>query len=129
MEQRQDYLEKQINNLGLVLNKILSNTKFLDEENSVEHFFSIVKEQIGSDLQSTVISKEILFSFENSGQINRDNIFDIVDIMLLLQNNHNTSTAVLKNILVILDYLQSTSKDYSFDIHLKIKKIKEKLTD
>lgn len=129
MEQRQDYLEKQINNLGLVLNKILSNTKLLDEENGVKHFFSLVQEQTGVDLQRTIISKDLLFSLTNSGQISRENIFEIIDIMLLLHNNDDVSTAELKNTLVMLDYIQSTSKDYSFDIHLKMKKIEEKLID
>lgn len=129
MEQRQDYLEKQINDLGLVLNKILSNTKFLDEKNSIEHFFSFVKEKIGVDLQRTIISEDLLFSLTNSGQISRENIFEIIDIMLLLHNNGDVSTAELKNTLVMLDYIQSTSKDYSFDIHLKMKKIEEKLID
>ena len=83
MEQRQDYLEKQINNLGLVLNKILSNTKLLDEENGVKHFFSLVQEQTGVDLQRTIISKDLLFSLTNSGQISRENIFEIIDIMYI----------------------------------------------
>jgi len=49
MEQRRDYIEKQINNLGLFLNEILSNPKSLDGEDGIDLFFSLVKGQVGID--------------------------------------------------------------------------------
>jgi len=49
--------------------------------------------------------------------------------MLRIQDGDNASPTVLKNTLVMLDYAQSTSRDYSFDLYLKTKKIEEKLTD
>jgi len=128
MEQRQDYIEKQINNLGLFLSKILSDPKSLDEEGAID-FFSLVKEQIGIDPQSTDVSEELLSSLADAGRINRDNIADMANVLLLLENNGNASTKVLKNVLVMLNYLQSRSRDYSFDLHLKMRKIEEKLTD
>jgi len=129
MEQRQDYLEKQINNLGLVLNKILSNADLLDREDGRERFFSLVKGQIGVGLQSTVVSEELLSSLADADQINRDNILDIVDVLLLLEKSGNASLVALKNALAMLGYVQTRSQDYSFDIHIKMKKIEEKLLD
>ena len=124
MEQRKDYVERQISTLGLLLNKLFSNGRFVNENLTEEDIFCNIDEIINLDLRNVMVTEALLSSFINSGMINRDDILKIITIMMMSVENGESSSKILDNILVMANYIQSESEEYLFNIHIIIKKVK-----
>ncbi|KKX51837.1 hypothetical protein [Sphingobacterium sp. IITKGP-BTPF85] len=124
MEQRKDYVERQISTLGLLLNKLFSNGRFVNENLTEEDIFCNIDEIINLDLRNVMVTEALLSSFINSGMINRDDILKIITIMMMSVENGESSSKILDNILVMANYIQSDSEEYLFNIHIIIKKVK-----
>lgn len=117
MEQRNDYIERQITEFGKALQRTL---KFDDKGESVIQdldFFSIAKETLEIDLENKIISKELLILLLDSNVLDKIDVLNIIEIVDYHIGKKTASGVLLKNMLTLIDYIQE-AEQYSFKLHL-----------
>ncbi|GEM_PF-2723279 len=118
MEQRKDYIERQITEFGKALQRILG---FDSEGESVIHdddLFSVSKEILGIDLENEIISRESLILLLDSNVLDGIEIVKMIEILEYRIKNKITTTVLLKNLLALIDYIQESGQ-YSLELHFK----------
>lgn len=118
MEQRKDYIERQITEFGKALQRILG---FDSEGESVIHdddLFVVLKGTLGVDLENEIISRESLILLLDSNVIDRIEIVKMIEILEYRIKNKFTTTVLLKNLLALIDYIQESGQ-YSLEFHFK----------
>lgn len=136
MEQR-DHIEKQIEKIGLILNKIFS--KILKSNNTESS--SQLEEEVATALDTTfnfscddfnkVSSDEIIIFLQSKKNINPIHWEDLANIFYSLfkksEKDIKEYTNTLNNCLVIYNYLEKHEGNFSFERNQKIAEIKKLL--
>ncbi len=134
MEQK-DYVEKEIEKLSLILNKLLSKIIKSNKTESLNH--------IAEEVNTTLIDKFNLNNIEFD-EINPDDLIEILlnkkeinplhleDLANIFYNLAKTSTNqtkknTFKNCLIIYNYLEKSEGNFSFERNQKINDIKNLL--
>ena len=135
---QQDYLLRQIDQLGQVLAKILGNLLGLKSQGELTEGWAIASQALKTELDMDVdeliqISpEEFISTLHDVKKFNDDNFDKLADILLILAedlDNRDVDTEkrnrLYERSLILFNYLNSTGSLYSFDRHHKIEKIKK----
>lgn len=133
MEQ-QDYLKKQIDQLGQVLAKILSDLLGLKNKrqinNGIELTNQTLKTEIDFDIQELldIPTDDFVNTLKKQKNLTNDNLAKLAEILLLIADNGQTDNKKLyKKCLTIYEYLEKAENIYSLDRQWKIERIKNVL--
>lgn len=133
MEQ-QDYLKKQIDQLGQVLAKILSDLLGLKNKgqinNGIELTNQTLKTEIDFDIQELldIPTDDFVNTLKKQKNLTNDNLAKLVEILLLIADNGQTDNKKLyEKCLTIYEYLEKAENIYSLDRQWKIERIKNVL--
>ncbi|MCX6267849.1 MAG: hypothetical protein NTW16_10900 [Bacteroidetes bacterium] len=136
MEQ-EDYIKRQIDQLGRVLGKIFADLTGLRTQGQTGEVLEAADHSLKSELglnidELTSISTENFIPTLQTGRnFNHDSLDTLADILFLLaeEPDHDGSgkehrRKLYDRSLVIYEYLDAVSGTYSFDRHLRMEKIK-----
>ena len=136
MEKR-DYLKRQIDLLGKVLEKLLAELIGKKSNGGITDGIEITNQVLKNELDIEIydliaISKDEIIDFlKTKKQLNDNNLEQIAEILMLNieTNSENRIEEIdrlnlLEKCMKIYDYIQVNDKIYSFERNMKIQKIK-----
>lgn len=139
MEQ-EDFIKRQIDQLGRALEKILSGLMRLkvrgQTSQGIESVSQDLKTELGLNLEDLTLipTESFLTTLLDTRKFSDNNFEQLAEIMFLIAeelNTRNIDVSKMKQLyeraLVIFEILDQTSTTYSYDRHSKIEKIKEVL--
>jgi hypothetical protein len=131
---RRDYLKKQIDELGRVLNALLSDLLKLKNSGNtsggVEATNEVLQNELAIDLSQLLSIPDDTFIDElKKKQITDDNLNRLAEILLILADDANEQDAqkdlLYKKSLLLLEHVQRSDSTYSMERHEKIERIKK----
>lgn len=137
MSYRDDYLKKQIDELGQVLARLVSDLLQLKNDGKtgqgIEATNQLLKKEIDLDVSEMLaIPSETFIRTLQKKEFRSVGFEKLADVLLFLADNgmdKQTDTiekkALYERALIILEYLQETQPIYSIDRHVKIDRIKK----
>ena len=125
MEQR-DYLMRQVEQLGLVLEKIFSKLLNL-KDNSIESIVAVNQvftEELGFDM-TQINDEKWIDILKNKMNFDNVNLEKLADIFLFIAENNltNERDQLYQKCLIIYQYLEKSTRTYSFERNFKIKNL------
>ena len=136
MEQ-QDHLRRQIEQLGRVLGKILSDLVGLKQKGQVNQGIEITDRALKNELDLDTVelmaipTDNFITTLKNTKGFNNENLDKLADILLVIANNEENKNEnrnmLYEKCLTIYQYLEKSEPIYSFDRHLKMERIKNLL--
>lgn len=135
MEQ-QDYLTKQIDQLGQVLAKLLGDILGLKkqgkETESISLTNNILKNELGFNISEFVSMSKTTFleTLEQTHKLNNENLNSLANILLTLANTVTiieTKNIILERVLDIYNYMERKDKTYDPERNLSIDRIKKEI--
>lgn len=133
MEQ-QDYLKKQIDQLGHVLAKIFSDLLGLKNNGQINAGLEItnqtLKNQLGLNMQDLldIPTDKFIDTLTTQKNVTNDNLDKLAEILLLIADNRQGDNKKLyEKCLTIYEYLEKTENTYALDRHWKKNRIKNEL--
>ena len=138
--QQEDYIKRQIDQLGRVLGKILADLMGLKARRQasleIESVSQALKTELGLTIDDLTLipTDSFLTTLLDTKKFSDNNFEQLAEIMFLIAeelNIKNTDVGKMKQLyeraLIIFEILDKTSSTYSFDRHSKIEKIKKVL--
>ena len=138
--QQEDYIKRQIDQLGRVLGKILADLMGLKARRQasleIESVSQALKTELGLTIDDLTLipTDSFLTTLLDTKKFSDNNFEQLAEIMFLIAeelNIKNTDVGKMKQLyeraLIIFEILDKTSSTYSFDRHSKIEKIKNVL--
>jgi len=133
MEQ-EDYLKKQIEQIGLVLARLFSDLlgrKDKDQlDDGTETVNQALKSELGFDIRYLVDtpSTNLIDELKTQRGLSNESLDKLADILLFIaDNNPNGNKKLYEKCLTIYEYLEKTDTTYALDRHWKIERIKSAL--
>lgn len=133
MEQ-QDYLKRQIDQLGRVLGKIFSDLLGLKSQGQIDDGIEItnqaLKDELDLDIQKLldIQTDDFIDTLKIEKSLTNDNLDKLAEILLLIADNRQTDNKKLyEKCLTIYAYLEKDENIYSLDRQWKIERIKNVL--
>lgn len=137
LEQR-DYIMKQVDQLGRVLARALSNLLGLKSQGDVSSGIEIVNEALKGELYLdiekliAIRTDAFIAMLKEERNFSNENLDSLADILLLEADNITTEQGkndkrkmLYEKCLTIHQYLEKSEATYSIDRHLKIERIKK----
>jgi hypothetical protein len=137
MEQ-EDYIKRQIDQLGRVLGKILADLVGLKAtgqvNNGIESASQSMKSASGLNLDdlATIPANQLIEALRDDRQWSADNFEKLADILLFLAEepgcgelDPDKKVKLYNRSLILYEHVEGISSTYSFDRHLKMEKIKK----
>ena len=138
--QQEDYIKRQIDQLGRVLGKILADLMGLKARRQasleIESVSQALKTELGLTIDDLTLipTDSFLTTLLDAKKFSDNNFEQLAEIMFLIAeelNIKNTDVGKMKQLyeraLIIFEILDKTSSTYSFDRHSTIEKIKKVL--
>jgi hypothetical protein len=135
--QQEDFIKRQIDQLGQVLGKILADFLGLKTQGQISEGIEAADQALKSGLDlnvddlTSIPTEKFIKSLQEVKKLSNDNFDKLAEILFLLAeelNHRGTDNEKKKKlyerILAIYMHLDKTSSIYSFDRHIKIEKIK-----
>lgn len=135
--EKEDYLIRQISQLGRVLGKILTGLLGLKASGQVNSGIEAANRELKNesgfnfDELASIPFESFVGKFPSIGKLNCDNFEMMADILFLLAEENTESDLEIekrkllaKRSLESYEYINATSLVYSFDRNLKIEKLK-----
>lgn len=132
---RWDYFKKQIDQLGQVLAKLLSDLLKLKSEGNatsgIQATNEVLQNELSIDLPQLLSIPEERFIEElKNKKITDDNLNRLADILWMLAEDANeqgaySRTVLRKKCLLLLEHVQQSDSTYSMERHEKIERIKK----
>lgn len=134
MEQ-EDYLQRQIDQLGRVLGKLLSNLLALKNKGQtsigIEIADQTLKQQLDLNIQEIIDIKtaDLIKILKAEKNFTNEYLAQLAEILYVLADDSpdNNKKRIYVKCLTIYEYLENTEKTYSFDRQMRIKQIKSAL--
>ena len=136
MEQ-EDYIKRQIDQLGYVLGKILSDLLGLKTQGRLNDGMGMVspifKKELDMNLEELISIPADVFiqTLTGNNKLNNDSLNCLAEILFFLSENPDKSQQnddivmeLKRKALVIYEYVDETSSTYSYDQHLIMKQIR-----
>jgi len=128
-----DYIKRQIDQLGRILGKILSDLLDLKNQGQVNDGIEVsiqaLKDELDLDLQELIAIQTNYFIdvLKSEKGFTNGNLNKLADILLFIADNRqgNDKKLLLNKCLTIYEYLEKADKVYSFDRRGKIERIKK----
>lgn len=138
--ERRDYLQKQVDQLGKVLGKILSDLLVLKSPAQVSEGIVMANQTLekesGLDMEELmdIPAAHFIDVLTTEKQVNPENLEKLADILLFMaehtehnEKDNNRQKIIYQKCLIIYEYLTGKEHSYSFDWHMKIEKIKKNM--
>jgi hypothetical protein len=138
--QQEDWLIRQINQLGRVLGKILADLIGLKTQGMVgegiEAAEQALKSELGLNIDDLIAipTEQFIKTLQESKKMSDDNFDHLADIFLLIAEeldqrgtDNEKKKKLYERSLNIYEYLDKAGSTYSFDRHYKIERIKDAL--
>ncbi|MEM9023850.1 MAG: hypothetical protein AAGB22_08905 [Bacteroidota bacterium] len=134
MEQ-QDYLQRQIEQLGRVLGKILANLAGLKNQGNVSEGLAIAAEALNSELDidldalAAVPTDALVKTLTEQHNIHQQHLDKIADLFFEFaegfyqEGAHQKAVNLYEKTMALYRHLDETGAAYSFDRHFKAEKI------
>ncbi|MEI6051000.1 MAG: hypothetical protein WCS03_19090 [Bacteroidota bacterium] len=139
MEQ-EDYIKRQIDQLGRVLAKILADLTGLKNQGQTGVGYEAADQALINELglniddMTSIPTEKFIKTLQDRRKLSNDNLDNLAEILFLIAeelNHKDTDNGKMKKFyersLIIYEHLDKTSSTYSFDRHNKIEQIKETL--
>lgn len=139
MEQ-EDYIKRQIDQLGRVLGKILADLTGLKSQGKtsvgIEAVDQVVKNELDFtiDEMTSIPTEKFINILQGGRKLSNDTINNLADILFIIaeelvpsDTDHEKKKKMYERALTIYEHLEKTSSTYSFDRRYKIAQIKEAL--
>ena len=133
MEQ-QDYLKRQIDQLGKVLAKIFSYLLGLKNSGQINEGLEItnktLKNELNFDIQNLldIPTDDFVNTLKEHKNLANDNLGKLADILLLIADNAQADNKkIYEKCLAIYEYLEKAENIYTIDRQWKIERIKNVL--
>lgn len=133
MEQ-QDYLKKQIDQLGQVLAKIFSDLLGLKNNGQINAGLKItnqtLKNELDFDIQDLldIPTDKFIDTLTKQKNLTNDNLDKLAEILLLIADNRQDDNKKLyEKCLTIYEYLEKVENIYTLDRQRKMNRIKNEL--
>lgn len=133
MEQ-QDYLKRQIDQLGRILGKILADFIGLKNKGQIIDEIEVAKQtlknEIDLDLENLInIPKEsFVNTLKTQKNLTNDHMDKLAEILLIIaDNSHESNKQIYERCLTIYEYLEKEENIYSLGRQWKIQRIKNVL--
>lgn len=139
MEQ-EDYIKRQIDQIGYVLGKILSDLLGLKTQGRLNDGMGMVSPIFKKELDLNVdelisIPPDVFIqTLTGNNKLNNDSLNCLAEILFLLSENADKSDPngdimreLKRKALLIYEYVDETSSTYSYDRHLIVEKIRNAL--
>lgn len=136
--QQEDWLIRQINQLGRVLGKILADLLGLKARGQVGEGIEAAEQELNNELDLNIDvliwipKEEFIKSLKDGKKLSDENLENLAGIFFLIAEELNQKGMVNEKMkklyersLIIYEYLDNNSSIYSFDRHFKIEKIKK----
>jgi len=138
--QEEDWLIRQINQLGRVLGKILADLIGLKTQGQIGEGIEAAEQTLNNELGLNIDdltsspTEQFIKTLQEGKKLSDDNFDKLADIFFLFAeelDERGTDNEKMKKLyersLTIYEYLDKTGSTYSFDRHFKIDKIKNVL--
>jgi hypothetical protein len=138
--QQEDWLIRQINQLGRVLGKILADLLGLKTQGQIGEGIEAAKQALKNELDLniddliSIPTEQFIKTLQVGKKLSDDDFDKLADIFLLIAEELDKSGAdddkkekLYEKALTIYEYVDKTGSTYSFDRHSKIEKIKSAL--
>ena len=138
--QEEDWLIRQINQLGRVLGKILADLIGLKTQGQIGEGIEAAEQTLNNELGlniddlTSIPTEQFIKTLQEGKKLSDDNFDKLADIFFLFAeelDERGTDNEKMKKLyersLTIYEYLDKTGSTYSFDRHFKIDKIKNVL--
>jgi hypothetical protein len=134
--ERRDYLQKQIDELGKVLGKILSNLLGLKNQGEMNEGIEITNQALKTELELDIESllaiptDEFVKMLQSKKEFSNESLDKLADIFLLMADHHidnqeiEKAKTIYEKCLAMYEFLEKTESIYSFERHFKIGRIK-----
>lgn len=136
--QQEDYLKRQIDQLGRVLGKVLADLLGLKSTGQLtqgtEAASHTLKGAIGLDIGdlASIPALEFVETLQKSGKLNDDNLETLAEIMLIVAEDSDQPGAAREYViqlyersLLLYEYIDQASSLYSYDRHARINRIRQ----
>ena len=136
MEQR-DYLQKQIDQLGKVLAKVLTDLLGFKSKgqinDGIETTPETLKTQMDLDLEKllTLAPDDFLNVLKQDKKLSNEHLNQLAEILFIMaaaesdRSNREKSIRLYEKCLTIYEHLQQEDENYSYNRYLRIKKVKD----
>jgi hypothetical protein len=135
--QQEDYIKRQIDQLGKVLGLLLANLMGLKNQgnpsDSIEISNKILKSELSIDIDGIMVipNDQFISTLKENRALSNQNLNQLSEILFLLAenaiDNNIRKNTLYEKCLIILEYIELTENAYSMDRHFKIDLIKSKL--
>jgi len=129
----QDYIMRQINQIGRVLGKIFATILGLRKQGNVSESIEITNQTLKSELDFDI--EELIAIYNNDlinflikeKNFNNNNIEKLADILYIIADEalKDKKEKIYEKCLVMYEYLDKFGDIFSLDRHMKIEQIKE----
>jgi hypothetical protein len=138
--QQEDYLKRQIDQLGRVLGKLLADILGFRSKGQVnagiETTNQVLKNELGLNIDGliSISNGDFIKILQDDKKLNNGNLDNLAEILFLLAEEPDSPDAdnrkmkmLYEKALILYEHINETSSVYSFDRHIKIEKIKNVL--
>ena len=135
MEQ-EDFIKRQIDQLGRVLGTILADLIGLKAQGQISEGIEAADKELKKKLDlnvdnlTSISTEKFIKTLQEGKKLSNDNFDKLVDILFLLteelderNTDNEKKNKLYERSLTIYEHLEYTSSTYSFDRHFKIEKI------
>jgi hypothetical protein len=132
MEQR-DYLKKQIDKLGHILEKLFSDLIGLKNGGQINEGLEITDQTLKNELDFDVHdlidipTEKFIDTLTTQKGLTNENLDKLAEILLLIADNREDNKKLFDKCLIIYEYLEKVDSTYSLDRYWKMKRIKNEL--
>jgi hypothetical protein len=132
--ERRDYLQKQIDQLGKVLGRIIADFLSLKTEGFIDDGVVMTQEALKAEVDLdvdtllNVPAEQLLAFLQVEKKLNNDHIESVAELLYLLGESQQELTErkvqLFERTLVLYEHLNKTATAYSFDREVKMEVIK-----
>lgn len=133
MEQ-QDYLKRQIDQIGRILGRILTDLAGFKNKGQINDGIAITNQILKNELDiditelAEIRKDEFITTIKSKKNLTNENIGMLAEILLLVaESSYDVNRSLYEKCLIIYEYLEKEENVYSLDRQWKIKRIKNLL--
>ncbi|MEA2107593.1 MAG: DUF6483 family protein [Bacteroidota bacterium] len=133
--EKQDYLQRQIDQLGKVLGellgKITGSGKNTDASETIEEVSQVLNENMNLDIDQLmeIPENEFIDTIKDNQLLDDVNIEILADVLVKLAEHHpSNKKELLKRALMMYEYLEKSNMTFSFTRNQKMESVKEVLS-
>ena len=131
---QEDYLKKQLDQLGLVLSRLLSNLLGRNDPNQLEDDIDTINQtlenELGLDIRqlADMPAHSLIDTLKTHHGLTHESLEKLADVLLFAADSQSgDSKQLYEKCLTIYEYMEQTDSTYVLDRHWKIERIRQLL--